>query len=161
MPLKRNVMVRDIGTSAPRSAQTIRPSGIISRSIQDYVVKIVMTHAPCPMWKLNATSIGTRTLKRSPVRTWKKPANTTYYETGKSENRDFVCPPGVKELKCYVQRYANLQRAFKTNYDTPGTSSTLYKAGAHWLKNGKAENRDFSCSDGTQTTRPGELSREP
>jgi hypothetical protein len=72
-------------------------------------------------------------------------AREHYYETGISEHRDFVCPPGVKELKCYVQRYADLKQAFGTNYDTPGTSSALYKAGMHWFKNGKAENRDYSC----------------
>ena len=72
-------------------------------------------------------------------------AREHYYETGISEHRDFVCPPGVKELKCYVERYADLKQAFGTNYDTPGTSSALYKAGKHWFKNGKAENRDYSC----------------
>ena len=72
-------------------------------------------------------------------------AREHYYETGISEHRDFVCPPGVKELKCYVERYADLKQVFGTNYDTPGTSSALYKAGKHWFKNGKAENRDYSC----------------
>ena len=76
MPLKRNVTVRDIGISAPRLAQTIPPSAIISRNTPDQVVKTVMPRAPCPMRKPDATSIGTRTPKRSLERTSKKLANT-------------------------------------------------------------------------------------
>ena len=72
MPLKRNVTVRDIGISAPRLAQTIPPSAIISRNTPDQVVKTVMPRAPCPMRKPDATSIGTRTpyvnTKRSFIR---------------------------------------------------------------------------------------------
>ena len=41
------------------------------------------------------------------------------------ENKDFVCPPGVTELKCYGERYTDLQNAFGTDYAARSTASTL------------------------------------
>jgi len=74
-----------------------------------------------------------------------KLARKHYYEVGMGENKDFVCPPGVTELKCYGERYTDLQNAFGTDYEARSTASTLYKLGQHWSAHGKGENRDYSC----------------
>ena len=74
-----------------------------------------------------------------------KLARKHYYEVGMGENKDFVCPPGVTELKCYGERYPDLQNAFGTDYTARSTNGTIYKLGQHWANHGKGENRDFSC----------------
>ena len=74
-----------------------------------------------------------------------KLARKHYYEVGMGENKDFVCPPGVTELKCYGERYTDLQNAFGTDYAATGTGSTIYKLSQHWANHGKGEDRDYSC----------------
>ena len=49
------------------------------------------------MRKPDATSMGTRTPAFAGA-DLKEKLGEHYYETGISEHRDFVCPPGVKEL---------------------------------------------------------------
>ena len=51
-----------------------------------------------------------------------------------------------EEAQCYLNRYADLQKAFGAN--------NIAEAKKHWLEHGKKENRDRSCSNSNQGNTP-------
>jgi hypothetical protein len=57
----------------------------------------------------------------------------------------------MPSMKCYGEKYPDLQGAFGTDYVATGGSSTNYKLLQHWNNYGKGENRTFSCPESLNT----------
>jgi hypothetical protein len=68
-------------------------------------------------------------------------ARKHYYEVGKALNYDFVCPPGKKEIACYMVNNPDMAAGLST-----GGWGRDYNALQHWNNTGRAAGLSYTCT---------------
>ena len=68
-------------------------------------------------------------------------ARTHYYTVGKVLGYDFVCPPGKKEIGCYIANNPTMANGLST-----GGWGRDYNALQHWNNTGEAAGLSYTCT---------------
>ena len=68
-------------------------------------------------------------------------ARTHYYTVGKALDYDFVCPPGKKEIGCYMVNNPDMTAGLST-----GGWGREYNALQHWGNTGKEAGLSYTCT---------------
>ncbi len=68
-------------------------------------------------------------------------ARIHYYTVGKLLDYDFVCPPGAKEIGCYIENNSVMKAGLST-----GGWGRDYNALQHWNNTGKDAGLSYTCT---------------